>query len=117
MDDDKWARLDSLGSTNVDDRRGEFTPSDLYEYIKRTPRLAAEYTPHRNWADQFLTDDERRIRAGQLWSEASAVADPFGVAELRRLLGMGVPLQFWLNESHGLANKERDRMLRGGGRR
>lgn len=83
--------------------------ADMRSYINRTPYLQE--------ANQGQSIVPPSPLDRTMLPEAAAVADPFGIMQLQRLLGMDVNPQRRLNESHGLANNEALRIHEQGRRR
>lgn len=81
---------------------GQLSQADLIAYLYRDPRLRELFTPLSN-----LQSARPTPTSGQLLGEAAAVSDPLSLSALQRFSGIGVSPMTAINESHGLANKQR----------
>lgn len=100
--------LDRVARSREGAANPNLTYSNLHDYVHRTPRLAEQY----RYTDPPPRDD--KLRFGQILGEAAAVADPFGARHIQEMLGIEKSPMLRINEAHGLAQKESDRLWTAG---
>lgn len=85
----------------------QLTYKNMVDHILRDPQMGPKFVS--SVMSKNAAPQDHNLRINQIAGEAAGVADPFAFSALQRLMGVGIPDQAWLNESHGLARKEQYR--------
>lgn len=86
----------------------ELTTKAMYQHIARNPEMANLWL-NSIFDQKAQPQPNNQLRSSQIMNESVAASDPFAMIALQRLMGMSVPDQLRLNESHGLARREQYR--------
>lgn len=85
------------------------TYSDMFGYMRRNPSLRQPALDYLMQPYVKTTPEQDQKAMNNYLAQSVAIADPFGIAAIQRMLGYQPTQQFLINEAHGLANKENDR--------